>query len=145
MELLAQIRPNGRIQDHFNIVLGGRKALDVEASFGMLYASEKYRSYKLKMQTWPRDIVIQRNSTTSHWKNVQDLLSERNASVCDAEGNTVPTEVVIKVLNDEFTPSGVAASVRWAVVRGDDKRMRLDLTALPASEAIIAARPVLKR
>ncbi len=145
MELLAQIRPNGRIQDHFRIVLGGRKPLDAETSFGLLYASEKYRSYKLKMQSWPRDIVIRRNSATSSWKNVHDILNERNATVCDAEGNTVPTEVVMKVINDEVIPSGGAASIRWAVVIDDDKKMRLDLTALPASEATVASRPVLKR
>ncbi len=145
MELLAQVRPNGRIQDHFRIVLGGRQALDIKTSFGMLYGSSKYKDFMLKMQRWPRDIVIRRNSATSAWKNVYDLISERNASVVDAEDNPVPTETVLHTLNDEIIKGGGAASVRWAIVIGDDKTMRLDLTALPASEATIAARPVLKR
>ncbi len=145
MELLAQVRPNGRIQDHFRIVLGGRQALEVKTSFGLLYGCSKYKDFKLRMQTWPRDIVIRRNSATSNWKDMYDLLSERNAEVIDGEGKQVPADLVVRTLNDEIIPAGGAASVRWAVVIGDDRTMRLDMTSLPASEASIAARPVLKR
>ncbi len=145
MELLAQVRPNGRIQDHFRIVLGGRQPLNVKTSFGLLYGSSKYKSYMLQMQSWPRDVTIRRNSATSNWKDVHDLLSERNAAVTDPDGATIPTDEIMKVMTEEIIPAGGAASVRWAVVIGDDKTMRLDLTTLPATEATIAARPVLKR
>ncbi len=140
LEVLAQARPNGRIQDHFRIVLGGGKPLN----FSSLYSGSKYDAYKLRFQYWPRDIAIRRNSTTSNWKGVYDLLAERNAAVVDMEGGTVPTDQVLDVMREEM-PKGEAASIRWGIVIGDDKKLRLDLTVLPASEATINGRPILKR
>ncbi len=144
MEVLAQARPNGRVQDHFRIVLGGRQPLNLETNFNNLYSGSKYDSYKLWFQYWPRDIAIRRNSTTSNWKGVYDILAERAAAVIDSEGTPVPTDQVLQVMSEEM-PKGEAASIRWGVVIGDDRRMRLDLTALPASEATISGRPILKR
>ena len=40
---------------------------------------------------------------------------------------------------------GEAASIRWSVVIGADKKMRLDLVALPSTEATISAKPILNR
>jgi hypothetical protein len=31
LELMAQVRPNGRILDHFRVTLGGSKIIDVSA------------------------------------------------------------------------------------------------------------------
>ncbi len=144
MELLAQCRPNGRIQDHFRVVLGGRQPLTVETGFTSLYKNSKYDMYKLRIQYWPRDIAIRRNSVVSPWRGIYDILSERNAAVVNSAGEAVPTDDVLKVM-DEEAPRGEAASVRWNVVIGADKKMRLDLVALPSTEATISAKPILNR
>ena len=48
-------------------------------------------------------------------------------------------------MDQEMNASGETASVRWIVVIGNNKRMRLDLVALPASEAVVNSNPILLR
>lgn len=143
-ELLAQVRPNGRIQDHYRVVLGGRQPLTMTTNFSNIFREAKYGDYKLRMQFWPRDLAIRRNATTTAWKGVYEMLAERNAIVTDKDDTTVPAEEVLRAMDAEKTLAE-AASVRWGVVIGDDKRLRLDLVTLPASETTINGRPILKR
>ncbi len=145
MELLAQVRISGLIQDHYWIILGGRVPLTVETGLSSIINADKYSSYKLKFQFWPRDIAIRRNSVTSNWKGVYELLSERDAVVVDKDDTTIPTEDVLKAMDLEMKANGETASIRWMVAIGDDKRPRLDLVSLPASAAVINGKPILKR
>ncbi len=145
MELLAQVRNSGRIQDHFRIILGGRVPLTVETGLSSLINGDKYSAYKLRYQFWPRDIAIRRNSVTSNWKGVYELLSERDAVVVNKDDTPIPTEDVLKAMDQELKTSGESASIRWMVAIGDDKRPRLDLVSLPASAAVINGKPILKR
>ena len=113
MELLAQVRPTGRIQDHFRIILGGRRALTTEIGLSSIIGGgEKYSAYKLRFQYWPRDIAIRRNTVTSAWKGVYELLSERNAVIVDKDDAAVPTEDVLRAMDQEAKTSGEAASIR---------------------------------
>ncbi len=56
MELLAQLRPSGRILDHFRIALDGSAALSKELDLGQLIPSSVFKGHKLAFQFWPRDI-----------------------------------------------------------------------------------------
>ena len=59
MEVLAQIRSNGRISDHWRIALGGTKV--VEASFQLselLPAASQLPDWTVNYQMFPRDITI---------------------------------------------------------------------------------------
>lgn len=145
MELLAQARTTGRIQDHFRVILGGRQQLTAETGLSSIIGGDKFNAYKLRFQYWPRDISIRRNSVTSNWKGVYELLSERNAVVVDKDDTTIPTEDILKEMDQMAKTNGDTASVRWMVAIGHDKRMRLGLVALPASEAVISSKPILMR
>lgn len=145
MELMVQLRDNGRAQDHFRIALGGGEILTAEIDLSSLFNNNQLNKYKLQLQVWPRDIVIRRNSTTSAWKDVYNLLAERNASVLDETGTSVSQTEVIEVLDSIEDPMKKAAAIRWGVVVGDEKKMQLMLMALPTTEAAIQGRPTLKR
>ena len=119
--------------------------MTVETSLSSIINVDKYKAYKLRFQYWPRDIAIRRNSVTSNWKGVNELLAERDAVVVDENDSTIPTEDVIKAMDQEMKTSGETASIRWMVAIGDDRRARLDLVALPALAAVINGKPVLKR
>lgn len=140
MELLAQIRPNGRVLDHYRITLGGSKILDVSVPLSKLLVSSRSNALKLRYQIWPRDISIKRNMTTSGWSDMYELLSSRAASVVGAEGETIPYEAILEDLKE----AGESASVRFAVIIGEDLHMKLMLQCLPASAAHLMGRPAFR-
>ena len=145
MELMSQARNNGRIQDHYRIALGGGAILNVTIPFNHLYSSDRYNHLSLRYQVWPRDIVISRNSATSVWKDVTSLIREREVTVINEAEEQIPQEEVLAGLEEEQDPVKKGASIRWAVVVGDDRKMWLQLTALPGGEATINGKPTLQR
>ena len=64
MELMVQIRPSGRIADHWRIATGGSNILEAIMD---LYAvvpaavSARLPKWKLFLQQWPADVAIRRN------------------------------------------------------------------------------------
>ena len=140
MELLAQVRPNGRVLDHFRVSFGRSKILDISVPLSKLLVSSVQNSLKLKFQYWPRDILIKRNMTTSTWTDVYDLLESRNANVVSEDGAAVPHEAILRDLKD----SDKSASIRFAVVIGEDMRMALMLQCLPASATHLMGKPALR-
>ena len=80
MELLAQVRPNGRILDHYRITLGGSKILDVNCQLSALLLAPATSRISLKYSVWPRDVEIRRNMTTAKWADIYELLATRAAS-----------------------------------------------------------------
>jgi hypothetical protein len=88
VELLAQLRPNGRVLDNFRFAVNSSQILDVELSFNNLLPAEPLRDYKLRYQYWARDIAIRRNLTTSGWIDVADLVAANNATVLDPASPT---------------------------------------------------------
>jgi hypothetical protein len=66
MELLAQLRPSGRILDHFRIALDSSAVLSKELDLGQLIPSSPvFKGHKLAFQFWPREIQIRRNMVSS--------------------------------------------------------------------------------
>jgi hypothetical protein len=79
VEVLAQIRPNGRILDHFRVTLGGSKILNVDVSLAKVLAGDETKSWRLRFQVWPKDLEIRRNMTTTIWLDVHDLVAANEA------------------------------------------------------------------
>ncbi len=53
-QLLAQLRPTGRILDGFQLVLGGTRIQEAEVDLGSLIPAAAFNNYKLRFQFWPR-------------------------------------------------------------------------------------------
>jgi hypothetical protein len=138
MEVAAQVRPNGRILDHFRVTLGGSKIVDVTAPMTKLMLVDGASPWKFRYQVWPRDIVVRRNMTTTAWINALDLLAEKKAWVEDGEGNAVENELVLETVGDG------RAAIRFAVVIGEDKNMELNLHALPATAESLMGKPTFR-
>jgi hypothetical protein len=51
LEVLAQIRPSGRILDHFHVTLGGSKILDINVKLAEVLAGENFKTWRLQFQT----------------------------------------------------------------------------------------------
>ena len=140
MELLAQVRPNGRVLDHYRISMGGSRIIDVNAPMSLILAKQRASGLRFRYQVWPKDVTIRRNMTTSLWANVYDLLSARAASVTQEDGTQVPTEVLL----EEMKEAKSDAAIRFAVVIGEDSRMQLQLQSLPSTAATLMGKPAFR-
>jgi hypothetical protein len=86
VQLLAQLRPTGRILDNFRFSIGGSQILEAELDLGVMLPAEALHGYRLSFQYWPRDITIRRNMMSSTWQDVRNLVASNNATVLDPNG-----------------------------------------------------------
>jgi hypothetical protein len=75
MELLMQVRPNGRMLDHYRVTLGGAKILDVNFAMATVIKLPAATAWRLRHQVWPKDVELRRNMTTSTWMDISDLVA----------------------------------------------------------------------
>jgi hypothetical protein len=144
IELLAQLRPTGRILDNFRFAVNSQEMLDVELDFHQLLPTDSIKGYKLRYQYWPRDINIRRNLTTSTWTDVLDLVASNNITILDQEGSGIPASEMRQILDELPDEGPEAAAIRWAVVVGEDGLLKLQLQSLPSDAATLNGRPLTK-
>jgi hypothetical protein len=144
LELLVQVRPNGRMLDHFRVVLGGSKILTVNAAMADLLQIPSAKRWRLKMQSWPRDIEIKRNMVTSAWMDVEALLASKAAQMVLVGDDGEESEVAHNVAIGEMDQAEVGAALRFAVIIGGDQRLVLALQGLPATAEYLMGRPAFR-
>lgn len=142
MELLAQVRPGGRVADHWRIALGGGRILEADIGLASLCRSSTLSPYKLKFQCWPRDVKIRRNMTTSAWFDGQALLARREF-VCYRLGSedACPEDELLQEAAKEEDAGKKDFSMRFAVVTNLEGAMVLELQGLPAGEDTLLSKP----
>jgi hypothetical protein len=144
VQLLAQLRPTGRILDNFRFSIGGSQILEAELDLGAMIPAESLQGYRLTFQYWPRDIAIRRNMMSSSWQDVPNLVASNNATVLDPTGAGVPSaefQHILEELPDEGTEG---CAIRWAVVVGEDGHLKLQLQSLPSDAPSLNGRPLTK-
>ena len=140
VELLAQLRDNGRILDHWRLTVGGSKVQQLLVPMTEMFQLPSLSEWRFKMQFWARDVLIRRNMTTSIWVSISTILAAREAQVIDDSDQLVPTEAVLA----EIEKAKADSAIRWAVVIGEDERLRLHTQLLPTSAESLSGKPVLR-
>ena len=140
IEMLAQIRDNGRILDHHRLVLGGSSIQESSISMTKMFSMPSLAGWKYKFQFWPRDVTIRRNMCSSIWVDASSMIASREAVVNDDNNTPVPMEAVMGTLQEKK----LEAAIRWVVVVGEDGRMKLQLHTLPCAAANLAGKPLLR-
>jgi hypothetical protein len=140
VEVLAQIRPNGRILDHFRVTLGGSRMVDVTVPMSKMLLCPASLGWQLRFAIWPRDICLRRNMATAAWNDVTTIIQARDALVKDVEGTTVDTKVVLA----ELAKTKCAASVRFGAFIAADFSLELGLQCLPAAADTLMGKPALR-
>lgn len=146
VELMAQVRPNGRIQDHYRLAVGGAKVLEKKIPLSSLINKSLLPAWKLSLAPWPRDLGIRQNMATSLWVDVRDLVAAGEARIEAEDGEIIDNEEFVNQL-DASTSKGkdkTSASLRWAIGIGDDHRIQLLLQGLPAAAAVVNGKPTLR-
>jgi hypothetical protein len=141
MELMVQMRPNGRLLDHVRVAVGGNEILQAEVPMDRLFPSPNLNGWKARFQFWARDTAIRRNMSTSVWKDAYAMFHSHEVQVLTAGDEQVNTEEVIRELDDLPAAAGHSAVLRHAVIIGEDQKMALELQSLPVSLATVNGKP----
>jgi len=140
-ELLAQMRPNGRILDHWRITVGGTSYFQVEFKLSKIFNFVNADKIKAKCQFLPKDIEIRRNMTTGAWFSFNKLLEARDVHLVGQEGEDLEVPQVLTAIEEGPASIIKAASFRWAIMIGADGSLQLDLQSLPASTETLDSKP----
>ncbi len=100
VEVMAQLRNNGRIMDHFRFTLGGSEMLEANFKLRQVMANDNLPDWKLSYQLWPRDVKLRRNMLTSDWVDLRNLVSSRDVSIVDGTtGSEVEAQQYLATLD----------------------------------------------
>ena len=119
VDLMAQIRNNGRILDHFRLVLGGSKLLEAAVPLKNILPTVEAPDWTLKVASWPRDVM-------------------------DSDGVLVENKLLLDFLDELADKQMNSASTRWWVGAGEDGRLHLQLQAIPSPASSHASKPAWK-
>ena len=157
VELMAQVRPNGRIMDHFRLALGGSHIIKARFEAKEIFANQSVPDLDVLWEIWPRDVAIRRNMTSSEWVDLTTLLQANDALAFDrdwvrlggeggsgGDGPPSKNEALLSFLADLPERSRCGAAVRWAVAIGPDYNLELVLQGLPASAAVLNGKPAFR-
>jgi hypothetical protein len=140
MELLMQVRPNGRMLDHFRVCLGGSRIIDTQFPMAGLFEAAAMASWKCWLQIWPKDVDLRRNMASTGWKDVGAMIASRDLIVVTEAGETVEPELVTAAIQE----CGAGGSVRFSVVVSEDQRFSLQLQGLPATANMLMGKPAFR-
>jgi hypothetical protein len=143
LELLAQLRPTGRILDGFRLSMDG-PLLEKQLDLGQLIPVNTFKGYQLQFQFWPRDIQIRRNMMSTAWIDVPALICANEAQVSDERGREVAADRFMELLESLPEEGPESGSLRWAVVIGDGGDPPLQLQSLPSDAVSLSGRPATK-
>lgn len=143
-ELLAMVRPNGRIVDHWRLAVGGSEILEVELNLrNLIPSASDLPDVNVNYQIFPAAVDIRRNMTASSWVDLLDLLRANDVTVI-GDGRLTNADI-IETLSKLPDKSFNTASLRWAACISESGRMELQLQSLPASAKYLSGRPTFKR
>jgi len=143
-ELFAQLRPTGRILDHFRAVIGGTGQLDINASLESMIPASQFKGWRYKTQKQPADILLRRNMLSTVWADVTSSLLYNDASVYNATGEVVANDDFMEILENLPDAGPETAATRYCVVIGADRRPCLQFQSLPASAVTLSGKTAFK-
>jgi hypothetical protein len=144
VELMAISRPNGRIQDHYRLAVGGSKNVEATFSTKDVFVSSVVPATTIQLHVRPSDIRILRNLTTSEWFDIFEKLKSRDLTAFRLDVAEDDTEDLIELLNQVVNKEEIAASYRWAVAVSPDGHLELLLQSLPATAKSLNSNPIFK-
>ena len=146
VEVMAQVRPNGRIMDHWRVSTGGTALLKATMDMATIIpAVAALPKCSIAYEMWPADIGIRWNMTTSPWIDVTNLLAANEVTAVDETGQPVDCATIIENLRALPAKSINTASLRWAVCISEDGQLEVQLQCLPGAANILTAKPLFKR
>jgi hypothetical protein len=140
MEIIVHFL-DGKAGD-FRIVLGGASIVSMKFDGSKIFGP-RFEGYTFLLEQWPSEIFIRHNMASSAWFDGELAIRSNRLTVFTPDGQPDEEDSVLTLFTaDKRTVVG--ASLRWAVVVGDDCRPALMLQSLPLAENSLTAKPPLR-
>jgi hypothetical protein len=145
-ELMPQVRHSGRILDHFKIVTGGIKPLNIDVDLHALMPLAEFKGWRMTGQFWPKDIVFRQNTFSSAWIEALGTIGMQEVQVFDLHGAGIPHREVLRIMESITKEDGLpeGASFRGAMVAAEDNFLRMQLQSLPGQAVLLSGKALLK-
>ena len=144
VEAMAQARANGRVLDHFRIVLGGSQMLEATVAVKDIFPVAAMPSWSVAFSCWPRDVAIRRNMASSAWQDIRDMVAANDVKLLNGEGANVASNELLDLLDSVADKTLNSASIRWWVGASEDGSMQLQLQAAPSPASGYLSKPAWK-
>ena len=140
---MAQVRSNGRIMDHWHMMLAGYNVLEATFPLSMLLsAAAGLIAWQITYQNFPRDIVLAHNMLCSALTDTVGLLSTHNFLLAKVEEQPVDIQPVPAAIKSLPATQNTRTFIRWSVVATVTNRLELQLQALPSSANQLTGKPL---
>ena len=143
-QVLVQVDRSAHIHGSYQILLGGNEPVKLNVGAEEILISGGVAAYRFAMEKWPRDIILNVNSTTSPWFDLEESIADKTIKVLLAGGGEDTRKALRKQLMKESSsrsPNG--AALRWATAATTSGSLELQLQVLPLPAAVISAKPIL--
>ena len=144
VEAMAQARANGRVLDHFRLVLGGAQLFEATAAVADIFPIAAMPRWTVVFSCWPRDVAIRRNMASSAWQDVWDLVAANDVKLLNDEGANVDNKELLELLDSVADKTLNSSSIRWWIGASEDGRMQLQLQAAPSPATGYISKPAWK-
>ena len=141
VELLAQVRPNGRVIDHVRLVLGGSELIEAKVPFNLLFNLGEIPEWVFIYSIWPHSVKIKRNMVCSEWIDIRDIIAANDGRVELEGGVRVENKEVLDWMDKVADRTACSSSVRWAVTVQEDGNLQLLLQGIPAPATSFTGKP----
>ncbi len=138
MEALLVAKPASGQEGNFRLVLGGNEKLLVEVDVYAIWADEAFKDMTVMMDIQNgTSIQLQKNSATTRWADVEELVKAQEVDVVDQEGEDASElflETWERLRKTHFLGASIGLVWRWAISATEDgSGMEILLQALPVN------------
>ena len=100
---------------------------------------------KLTYKSWPAELGIRHNMTTSPWLDVMALLGANEMTAADSDGQPVECKTVIENLQALPNKSVISAVIKWAACASEDGKLEIQLPCLLAAITSLNSKLIFRR
>jgi len=148
VDLLVQARPNGRLLDHFRLVVGGSEIVEAIFNSTDVFLVDGVPELRLHYGIWPRDIKLRRNMASGDWIDLVELVMANDVVVeggaAEDDDGVSAADNLRRIITTQKDKNISGAAVRWAVGVAADKKLELCLQMLPGSANCLNSKPTLR-
>jgi len=131
--LLVRISDNGRLEDHFKVVLSGTESLTATFKAGSLIQNAGMANYLFTIEMSPEDIELRNNSFTTKWQDLEPMVASNKLLVQNPDQTDATAEFRADWDAAKASGTPVMAALRWTLQAQAMYGFKLSLQGLPAT------------
>ena len=148
LESYLAVQPSGGEEGSFRFVLAGPRHLHIRIKVTDVIPEAEFENMWITMQLeLGTQIKIEKNSVTSKWLDIVEMVMAQDADITDEEGEELNDQFLeaFEKRKDKARPDKSGIALRWLLgTFGEDNQIHLVAQMLPCSLEVIEANAALR-